>query len=357
MDEFCDFIGCFFPLIWLAIFVGVVYANYQNTKTKKTSWKELARTNNLTFVPGNCFDGGAYVYGVYRGYQLRLETINQNKQTYTRITLTLTSRNRNDKQQAYKLLDGPIRFNDVTNLLTPTGLPSFLHGQFKAITNGQTMRYEEVGIESNITYLKSIFDLLVNLIEGYSQVLALGGEAVPALQKIATSGHVLKSITTQLLYDIGRATTFRLRSRAKSLFCPNCLTCYDAHKVRLPWWQSITYYGCRVCGQSREFLNGRLVAVLDNQMDTEKFKQNGVLRVNWLTHRKLFDFDEVEIVQATDEDVERFAVQVGNDTDPKRKPRYQKMRCVVSSECRLSENTRRILARMFGAVEVGELEH
>ena len=68
-------------------------------------------------------------------------------------------------------------------------------------------------------------------------------------------------------------------------------------------------------------------------------------------------FDEVEIVQATDEDVERFAVQVGNDTDPKRKPRYQEMRCVVSPECRLSENSMRILERMFGAVEVGELEH
>jgi hypothetical protein len=89
-------------------------------------------------------------------------------------------------------------------------------------------------------------------------------------------------------------------------------------------------------------------------MDTEKFKQNGVLRVNWLTHRKLFDFDEVEIAQATDEDVERFAVQVGNDTDPKRKPRYQKMRCVVSSECHLSENTLRILERMFGVVAVRE---
>jgi hypothetical protein len=74
--------------------------------------------------------------------------------------------------------------------------------------------------------------------------------------------------------------------------------------------------------------------------------------VNWLTHRKLFDFDEVEIAQTTDEDVERFAVQVGNDTDPKRKPRYQKMRCVVSSECQLSENTMRILERMFGTVAV-----
>jgi RNase P subunit RPR2 len=355
MDEFCNFIKCLFPFIWLAIIFGAAYTSYQDDQNKKTAWKELARANNLTLVPGNRLDGGAYVYGVYRGYHLKLETVNQNKQTYTRITLSLVSRNRNGKQQDCKLPDAPIKESDVTNLLTPTGLPAFLHGQFKPTTNGRTISYEETGIESNIIYLKSIFDLLVNMIEGYPQVLALGGEAVPALQQIAASRHTLKSVATQLLHDIGRETGFRLSSRVKNLFCPNCLTCFGTHEIHLSWWQSITYYGCRICGQSRGFLNGRLVAVLNSQMETEKFKQNGVLRVNWLAQRKLFDFDEVEIVQATDEDVERFAVQVGNDTDPVRKPRYQEMRCVVSSECRLSENTRRILARMFGAVEVGEV--
>ena len=90
--------------------------------------------------------------------------------------------------------------------------------------------------------------------------------------------------------------------------------------------------------------------MLDSDLALEKFQQNGILRVNWLEHRHLFDFDEVQIVQATDEDVERFAVQVGNDTDPTRKPRYPKMRCVILPECKLSENTMRILERMFGEV-------
>jgi hypothetical protein len=115
----------------------------------------------------------------------------------------------------------------------------------------------------------------------------------------------------------------------------------------------ITYYGCRICGQSREYfyLPQGVVAVLDTSWGKVQAEEDGLLQVNWLIHRTLFDFDRIKIIQATDEDVERFAVQVGNDTDPFRRLRYQQMSCVVGSECRLSENTIRILERMFGQVE------
>lgn len=75
------------------------------------------------------------------------------------------------------------------------------------------------------------------------------------------------------------------------------------------------------------------------------------MQINWLARRALFDFDWVEIVQATDEDVERFAMQVGNDTDPFRRPRYPNMHCVIGPDCNLSENTLRILHRTFGEVK------
>jgi len=58
----------------------------------------------------------------------------------------------------------------------------------------------------------------------------------------------------------------------------------------------------------------------------------------------------VNIIQATDEEVERFAVQVGNDIDPFRKPRYKEMPCLIDTDCDLSENTWRILQQMFGQV-------
>jgi len=70
-----------------------------------------------------------------------------------------------------------------------------------------------------------------------------------------------------------------------------------------------------------------------------------------LARRALFDFDRVEIIRATDEDVERFAMQVGNDTDPLRKPRYAQMRCSLAPNCHLTENTLRILESLFGRVD------
>jgi hypothetical protein len=126
--------------------------------------------------------------------------------------------------------------------------------------------------------------------------------------------------------------------------------------VRLNWWHTITYYGCRTCGQSANFIEerGQSIMVLNQQMTVAQLERARMFIINWLAERELFDFDEVQIIRASDEEVERFAVQVGNDTDPLRKSRYQEMRCVVSPHCRLSENTMRILERMFGQVEVGE---
>jgi hypothetical protein len=60
----------------------------------------------------------------------------------------------------------------------------------------------------------------------------------------------------------------------------------------------------------------------------------------------------LEIILATDEEVEHFAVQVGNDTDPVRSRDYKQMRCTVGPDCKLSANTMRILQRTFGQVEV-----
>ena len=109
----------------------------------------------------------------------------------------------------------------------------------------------------------------------------------------------------------------------------------------------------RLCYQSREFIDCSkgVVAVLDAAWTGAQDLRDGLLRVNWLARRALFDFTAIEIVQATDEDVERFAVQAGNDADPLRRPLFASMRCVVNPACGLSENTLRVLESVFGSVE------
>ena len=124
-------------------------------------------------------------------------------------------------------------------------------------------------------------------------------------------------------------------------------------------WEKINrtfnYYGCRICGNSREVFQfqGEMVAVLNNAMDEEQLQTGQSLRINWLKRRSVFDFDRVEIIKTDDEQVERFAVHVGNDNDSWRRPRYKEMRCQVASDCNLSENTLRILKSTFGAVKIG----
>jgi hypothetical protein len=114
------------------------------------------------------------------------------------------------------------------------------------------------------------------------------------------------------------------------------------------------YYGCRSCGQSREFMEwpGQVVAVLDRTMSAEQMEQDGALHVNWLRRRRRCDFDRVEIGQTDEINVERFAIQVANDTDACRRERYKQMVCTVRHEVVLSENTLRILKRTFGQVVV-----
>ena len=196
-------------------------------------------------------------------------------------------------------------------------------------------------------------DLLADIADGYPTILAMGGAVVPVLAEIAAnSRHKLQNIAQRLLKDIAQTTTRQLAPQASQLLCPDCLVCYSPHQVSFSWRQpTLTYYGCQNCGQSREFLNTSVVvATLDSQAQSETVKKGEVWQVNWLTRRRLFDFSMVEIIQASDEDVERFAAQVGNDTDPKRQTRYKDIACVVAPTCVLSENTLRVLQRMFGEV-------
>ena len=142
-------------------------------------------------------------------------------------------------------------------------------------------------------------------------------------------------------------------SDASRLLCPKCLVRCHAHQLRLSGRNSVTFYGCRSCRQSREFMDwpGEVVAVLDMNMKEEQVKDGNALRVNWLARGELFDFDRIEIINAGDKDVERFAIQVSNDLDGFRTPRYSEMPCLVSSECQLEENTVRVLKHMFALLE------
>jgi RNase P subunit RPR2 len=183
-------------------------------------------------------------------------------------------------------------------------------------------------------------------------LVAWGGEAVEPLMAMTQDNHQRRT-ATWLLRSIARETTARLKRKASRLLCPRCLVRCARHRERIPWRRPFTYYGCRACGQSRKFLDwpGEVVAVLDTGMTEGQVQRDNQLRVNWLQRQSLFDFDQVEILQATDKEVQTFAVQVANDTDTFRQRRYRKMRCTVAEGCQLSKNTLRALKGRFPPLE------
>lgn len=189
-----------------------------------------------------------------------------------------------------------------------------------------------------------------------------GGEIIASLVAAAEQSKdiITQLLISQLLGDIARDTSARLSQQASNFFCQCCFSRCTAHDIKISWntdfpqlSRTLTYYGCRICGQSRKVLlhTGPVVAVLDERMEAP-YIQAEVLKVNWLIQKNVFDFDKVEIMRANDEAVERFAVQVGNDTDEVRRPRYRRIPCTVSAGCGLSANSIRVLQRVLGEVSI-----
>ena len=203
--------------------------------------------------------------------------------------------------------------------------------------------------------LNRLRDLSAAVDNDMKRIIFLGGEAISDLQKIAEDEtDSLHEVSQKLIEGIGERTITWLGDQLDHHICSHCLTHFKKHRVRLSRFKTVEYGGCRICHQSRNYLivEGEIIARLDSKSKSLSSVKGSNLYVNWLEHRQLFDFDFVDIRRATDEDVERFAVQVQNDTDRWRDPRFEKMTCTLHRSCKLSDNTKRILEQTFGEVVV-----
>ncbi len=336
------------------IFIGAsLFVSAQGEKKLTDNWKALAQFNQLNFHPDKSSNGFPRITGTYKNHQLKLEVVKEKgygkrPAVYTRIVLV-----RNKEA----VLSPPIPVEMAVGFFILTYPHHPPVGKFYGTPGGHQVSYKQYGLEPDWLYLRTIFTMLASMADYYPHILAAGGRAVPLLGKkaklaIIRGNNSLRPITIQLLREIARDTTDRLANQAPNLLCYYCLVPCQAHRVSLSLIDSITYYGCRDCHQSQKFIewSGPVVAVLNNKMETDLAREAGVLRVNWFLHPALFYFEAVEIVQATDEDVERFAMHLNNDTNKSRRSRYKEVVCTVSAECKLSENSLRILRQTFGRV-------
>ncbi len=210
-------------------------------------------------------------------------------------------------------------------------------------------------LQKRVTSFVRLADWETNIrtfVNDWPLMVAAGAELVPFLLSTGERAvnFTAQLILTQLLGHISRDTINRVNRQGPKVLCDHCFTSYTRYQANLSWMKkTIDYYGCRLCRRSRAFVayRGKVAAVLDNRQAQAYQLQDENLEVNWLALRHLFDFDEIRIIQATDEDVERFAVQIGNDADPFRQPRFKGMSYHIAPDCQLSESTKRVIERVF----------
>lgn len=363
-----ELINCLPPIIGITIgmfvFIGLIHPGYFHL-AKYRAWKQFATSNKLTLNPGNFFKK-ASVSGKFQDYNLKLDTFlkfsivlnstiltkgkgKRDYNPYTRIVLSINSQKQTTVSKNHSTP------HDIIEMFKAAGIANIhLKGAIVARENHPGIYYEQEGIEVDEYYLQTLAEGLSSIANVYSTLLARGGVMVPALQKTLTLGaDNLQPLIIQLLYDIGQETIQQMGQQPSKFLCPDCLVRFAIQEIHLPQHNiRIKYCGCRVCCQSKVYRQGRVEAILDKQMTSEQLQNGLVLQTNWLIRRKLFDFDTIKIINATNEDVERFTIQVGNDTDIVRVRRYKEMLCIVHIDCQLSENTMRILKRMFGKVKI-----
>ena len=311
------------------------------------AWQTLAQANGLNFTPGKLVEA-TYVTGLYHGYTLTLNLFRKpNRRDGTLHTRLVMAADVLKTPEKYPSPKDVVWIMDNLHQQLVKKQPLTIKG------TGLKIEYKQTGIETKAKYLQFLFNSFQYLLGAYPYMRQLGGEAIEALHPIATNNnHPLQSLAATWIEEIA-THTHRLQHQAPNLLCRLCVVHVVPREIELSWMNSVIYFGCPQCYQSRDFYTAEaVVAVLNTSMSTDAFEQGGILRVNWLIHKELFDFDMVEIIQATDEQVEHFAVRVGNDTNPARAGRYQKMHCLVWNKCRLSKNSMRILEHTFGAVKI-----
>ncbi len=336
-----------FTFIFLFIFFLIVFIKNQEFSKKESfanespindaklasSYKNFARSNNLSLNPGV---STLHIYGNLHGYDfsLHIESVGPGKVDKGVIM-------RIKKTKALMTSKRPLYIEDIIHqylAITNIDLPGQLKSNETHYADYMEIAFESGTVIKNEQQLKSIANKLVRIFEFYYELWQIGGENYK-----------------QTIQHIAERTNILIQPNINSLLCKKCLVFCTLHQANLPSSFSKTakvkYYGCRLCKQSRDFMEGRPVSLLDNRMMEKLSLQDNEIQLNWLMEKKMFDFHEIRIIQASDKEVEEFVMQVGNDTDEFRRPRYKKMPCIVSSDCHLSANTMRLLQHTFHSVK------
>jgi len=317
-----------------------------NANSKKQSVTEPLK-NEQQLLPVNNLhlndDGNLHLPIIkddFRGYSLSIRSRIEGRRKYTTIEIK--------KRKNFSYLEKQPVIIDIILCFSLFG--SITDSEIYLEITSERIFYKSSFFD-DIGKFQSISEQLVDLIENFPEACNKASEVIDSLIEVDD----FKPITWHIIKSICAENQLRFKSKKSLLWgslllCKHCLVFYFSHKVNSPIVQSdIAYYfGCRQCRQSREFYEGRSIAVLDERMSEEVSLRHDEILVNWLALGKPFDFHEVRIIEASEIDVEKFVIRIGNDLDEFRQARHkQQIPCIISPGCKLTENALRILKHTF----------
>lgn len=222
-----------------------------------SAWETFAKTHNLIFTPPRFFRTRARVAGSYRGYQLQIADLSANTeimlvaaQSYEPLLAELEA-------QAGEIFEP----GDIHRDLLSLHLLGELGGYLRPTERGQKFYYQSITpmyeSHKDPAILQRLLDRLCDLANAYRELVAWGGEALPAIQAIIVQSDHLSELARHLLRHIGQETSLRLGPQAAHLICARCQAGCNLCQITLgPLLDEVelNYYGCVACGQSRRFI-------------------------------------------------------------------------------------------------------
>jgi hypothetical protein len=189
---------------------------------------------------------------------------------------------------------------------------------------------------------------------------ALGKIGVPCAIDPLLENRKLSQIedyANAVIRDISKHNVNKFQSIWQGCVCQEHMNHFIKSNRSISLFQSITFYACRTCQRTEPSYRGisQVIAVVDvSAWQLTIVQHDNLLYVPWSLERGIFDFDTVEIHQATSSQIETFLLKFDEDEDPARpwkQKRGRKIQCRVLPTCPITPADRARLQRHFEVVD------
>jgi HEAT repeat protein len=140
-----------------------------------------------------------------------------------------------------------------------------------------------------------------------------------------------------------------LEENVNQMRCSHCFSKFAGFIHKQSLFKKYTFYACSECKSSvGSYGLDEVIAVLDRQMEESAVREGGTLSVNWFSYERAFEFDELKILDASNDDIKEFLkIAVENCNLSAFKKKMKSIQVSFGPGLELSEETMNTLKKHF----------